>query len=153
MLSEIEEIKRMLVAQRAELSSHGRGVESIIVPSVTVLVVDLETAVIVYSTPFADAMFGCITGELIGKTLHSLIPDALRSRHEQHFKSYALDPKTRQMGELDMTLHGKRRDGSTFPIEIALHPHAHEGRRYVVAELYRPRANGKHAQAPPAEGP
>jgi len=139
MLTEIDEIKRSMIALRSELSSNKPDLGSIVLSSTSLLIVDLETGVIAMSTALADSMFGYISGELVGKSIHMLVPPDLRSRHEQHFANYGEQPESRQMGDHDMILLGSRRDGTTFPLEISLHPHAWGGRRYVVATLLKTR--------------
>jgi PAS domain S-box-containing protein len=134
-MSESEEISRALSTTLAELRAAPPSLGALIEPCVAVLIVDMETEVIAHSTPMAESMFGYIAGELIGKNVHELIPEELKQRHGEHFKSYAADPKVRQMGTVDMMLHGRKRDGSTFPVEISLYPRALHGRRYVVATL------------------
>jgi signal transduction histidine kinase/CheY-like chemotaxis protein len=50
-----------------------------------------------------------------------LVPETLRALHTRHRDEYLLKPQTRPMG-IGMELHGRRRDGSSFPVEISLSP-------------------------------
>jgi len=69
----------------------------------------------------AERMFGYSREELIGQSVRVLIPERLRDRHRAHQRSYLRDAKARPMGS-DLELHGRRKDGSEFPVEISLSP-------------------------------
>lgn len=111
-------------------------VETIIANCVPAIVVEMETSIIVYSTPLADNIFGYIQGELQGKNLNDLIPERFREVHKTHVVGYSQQPEPRAMGERGMQLVGKKRDGTEFPVEISLHPRAIGGKRFVVATIF-----------------
>jgi diguanylate cyclase (GGDEF)-like protein/PAS domain S-box-containing protein len=69
----------------------------------------------------AERMFGYSREELIGQSIRVLIPERLRERHRAHQRNYLHDAKTRPMGS-DLELHGRRKDGTEFPVEISLSP-------------------------------
>jgi two-component system sensor kinase len=67
----------------------------------------------------AAAMFGYETEEILGRPLVTLMPERYRRRHEegmQHFKSSG---EERVIGST-LELEGLRKDGSEFPIELAI---------------------------------
>ena len=66
-------------------------------------------------------MFGYEPGELLGKTVETLVPEELRGVHVQHRRQYNKHPTTRPMG-LHLELTARRKDGSRFPVEISLSP-------------------------------
>lgn len=57
--------------------------------------------------------------EMIGQNLDIVIPDELASKHKNYLTGYLKNPKKRPMGS-GFNLLAKRKDGSTFPIEISL---------------------------------
>lgn len=57
--------------------------------------------------------------EVIGESLNIFIPDELEKRHKKHIQNYFAQPKIRPMG-IGMELIAKRKDGSTFPVEISI---------------------------------
>lgn len=69
----------------------------------------------------AVQMFGYARDEMLGKEVEFLLPDELSDRHISHRAAYAREPHLRPMGT-GMNLSGKRRDGSSFPVEISLSP-------------------------------
>jgi PAS domain S-box-containing protein len=96
-----------------------------------IVLVDPEGSVVLANHQ-AEEMFGYQPGELLGEPIEVLVPPEVRHGHEAHREGYAADPRTRPMGS-DLDLRAARRDGSTFPVEIALSPIEVEGRRHVVA--------------------
>ena len=83
------------------------------------LVVD-EQGAIVLSNRQLDAMFGYAEGELIGKNIDVLVPEAARKHHPQLRQDYTLNGSPRTMGSLNKELRGVRRDGSEFLVEVGL---------------------------------
>jgi PAS domain S-box-containing protein len=67
----------------------------------------------------AEHIFGYSKQEMEGQRVEMLIPAHLAGRHEEHRAQYMKDPKFRMMGQ-GMELQGRRKDGSEFPVEIAL---------------------------------
>jgi diguanylate cyclase (GGDEF)-like protein/PAS domain S-box-containing protein len=69
----------------------------------------------------AENLFGYGREELLGQRVEMLVPDRFRNAHPGHRKRYSDDPHTREMGA-GHELHGRRKDGSEFPVEISLAP-------------------------------
>ena len=74
---------------------------------------------IVEVNAMACALFGYTRQELVGAPIELLLPEHLRERHQQHRGVYFHEPRTRAMG-LGISLAGRRKDGSDFPVEISL---------------------------------
>ncbi len=69
----------------------------------------------------AASMLGYTPDELVGASVDTLLPEALRSRHLAHRASYQAAPITRPMG-VGVDLVARRKDGSELPVEISLSP-------------------------------
>lgn len=67
-------------------------------------------------------MFGYAKEELIGQPIEILIPQRAREAHVQHRNGYFANGKNRPMGKAERILSGRRKDGSEFPVDIALSP-------------------------------
>jgi PAS domain S-box-containing protein len=66
-------------------------------------------------------MFGYTREELIGHPVELLVPEQHRGAHVGHRTNYVNRPQARPMG-VGMELHGRRKDGTPFPLEISLGP-------------------------------
>ena len=66
-----------------------------------------------------EELFGYGLKELIGRPVELLIPERYHERHLTHRQAYATAPSARTMGS-EMDLHGLRKDGSEFPVDISL---------------------------------
>src|SRR5450631_2242331 len=80
-----------------------------------------------------ELLFGYERGDLIGAPLETLVPESLRPVHKVHRERYVAAPFTRAMG-LDLQLRGRRRDGTEFPVDIALsHTDTEDGPLVIAA--------------------
>src|SRR5581483_5474336 len=100
--------------------------ETILAPSLLESIPDAIVAVdqrgtIVQVNSQTEQMFGYSHQELIGQSIDLLVPERLRKQHHHHRADFAEQPKIRRMGA-GLDLHGRRRDGSEFPVEISLSP-------------------------------
>jgi PAS domain S-box-containing protein len=82
----------------------------------------------------AERMFGYGRDELLGHKIDMLVPRSVRPRHQQHVTGYASAPRLRPMGS-GLDLHGSRKDGSEFPVEISLSPIETEQGRLITAGI------------------
>jgi len=74
---------------------------------------------IIMANPIAEKMLGYNPGELAGQSVETLVPEAQRGGHVAHRDQYFGNPQNRPMG-LGLDLQARRRDGSTFDVEISL---------------------------------
>lgn len=68
-----------------------------------------------------ERLFGYAREDLLGKPVEMLVPDRFRGKHPGHRSDYFHEPRVRGMGA-GLELHGLRRDGAEFPVEISLSP-------------------------------
>ena len=80
----------------------------------------------------AETMFGYRREELLGLPVETLIPECFRERHVSDRMGNAAEPHTRSVGT-GLDLHGRRKDGSEFPVDIMLSPLEAAAGRMVIA--------------------
>ena len=91
-----------------------------------IIMVDTTGAVVLVNAE-TERMFGYGREELIGRPIETLVPLELRSCHANRRMEFAMRPERRRMGA-GGDLFAVRKDGSEFPVEIALNPiHTREG--------------------------
>jgi two-component system sensor kinase FixL len=88
--------------------------------------------VIVTANRALETMFGWGASELIGQPIEHLLPLSVRDTHTQHRTGYFAAPRPRLMGG-GLDLVGRRKDGSTFPIEVSLNHVATAGGGRAIA--------------------
>jgi PAS domain S-box-containing protein len=69
----------------------------------------------------AETLFGYPRSELEGLQLEVLLPEGLHAAHVLHRERYVASPHTRPMG-VGLSLYGRRKDGTEFPVDISLSP-------------------------------
>jgi PAS domain S-box-containing protein len=81
-----------------------------------------------------DKLFGYPRHELIGAHLDILIPDQFREHHGEHVHQFITAPHTRTMGT-EQSLYARRKNGSSFPADIALSPLLKDDNLFVLAAV------------------
>src|SRR5262249_47476080 len=95
------------------------------------VIIDSEGRIVLVNAQ-TELMFGFAREELLGHDVEMLLPESVRERHVGHRTGYLDDPRTRPMG-VGLELAGKRKDGSTFPVDISLSAIETGGGRLLTA--------------------
>jgi PAS domain S-box-containing protein len=81
-----------------------------------------------------ERLFGYPREQLLGQSVDMLVPQRYRTHHVRHRAGFFSQPRPRAMGA-GLELHGQRRDGSEFPLEISLSPLETEEGLFVSAAI------------------
>lgn len=96
-----------------------------------------------------ERLFGYARQDLLGQRVEMLVPARLRSRDLQDLSQFLAAPRLRALGA-GLELHGLRRDGREFPVEIGLNTVDSDAGRFVVCSVIditaRKRAEQEHHQ-------
>lgn len=111
--------------QPLEAEAHLRSILAT-VPDAMV-VIDEAGSILSFSAA-AEKMFGYSEHEVVGRNVKMLMPNPDRDRHDQYLSNYLTTGKRKiiGIGRVTTALH---RDGSTFPIELAVGEAWSDGRR------------------------
>jgi two-component system NtrC family sensor kinase len=83
-----------------------------------IIVTDQEGRIELFN-PAAERMFGYQATEVLGQSVSLLIPERYRSAHEAGLRRYVNTRQPHLIGR-PVELTGRRKDGSEFPVELAL---------------------------------
>jgi len=86
------------------------------------------------ANPRTTELFGYSREELVGERVELLVPDAARDAHRGRRERFTDDPHARPMG-VGLELRGRRRDDTSFPVEISLSPLRTDRGLFVIATI------------------
>jgi two-component system sensor histidine kinase/response regulator len=117
--AQLEEQQVELEAQQVELKTTEAWFRGIIEQAPDGMLVVDESGIIILCNPKLEEVFGYAPGELAGRNVDDLVPLNLREGHPAKRASFMQEHGSRSMGE-GMSLKGRRKDGSEFPLEVGL---------------------------------
>ena len=121
-IDELEKIKEEKEKHEAELAQTKAMFEGLFEFAPDAIVVVDSKGGIVQANQQAERLFGYPRKELIGADHDTvLVPDRFRGKHLEDRRQYTSAPRVRQMGT-GLDLYGRRKDGTEFPVDIALGP-------------------------------
>jgi PAS domain S-box-containing protein len=131
---DISETKRLIEREqsaKAEASAERRFRKLLEAAPDAILEVDSEGRIVLVNH-MTEAMFGYSREELLGLSVETLVPAAMRDGHKGHRAAYSAHPQTRPMGT-GLQLKAQKKDGTLFPVEISLSPNISDDGVRVIA--------------------
>lgn len=112
-------IGEQLVAANRDLAAREAHLRSIIETMPDAMVVIDQTGLIHSFSPAAERLFGRQAAEVTGQNVRILMPQPYRDAHDGYLQRYLTTGERRIIG-IGRVVVGERRDGSTFPMELAV---------------------------------
>ena len=100
----------------AEREAHLRSILETIPDAM--VVID-EAGLVRSFSPTAERLFGWRAGEVVGRNVAMLMPSPYREQHDGYLQRYYSTGERRIIG-IGRIVVGERKDGSTFPMELAV---------------------------------
>jgi PAS domain S-box-containing protein len=98
-------------------------------------IVLIDTAGIIQSiNPAGQKMFGYDSAEVLGRNVKMLMPPPWREEHDGYLSHYLATGEARIIG-IGRQVEGRRRDGSTFPLDLAVSEVRHGGEVFFLGTL------------------
>jgi len=130
-IQELVESRAEREAAIANLEAREAHLQSILdaVPD-AMIVIDERGTIQEFSTT-AEKQFGWSANEVIGRNVSCLMPDPYRSGHDGYLARYLATGERRIIG-IGRVVVGERKDGTTFPMELAVGEMHSDERRYFT---------------------
>ena len=108
-----------------------------------ILTID-EQGIIEWVNPAASRIFGYAAEELLGRNVKMIMPDPYRREHDQYLQNYRQTGHRKIIG-LGREVVGLRKDGSTFPVDLAV-SEVYLGDRRIFTGIVRDVTERKRAE-------
>lgn len=128
---ETQRITAELLAATEDLRAREAHVQSILQTVPDAMIVISEAGVIQSFSSAAERLFGYTADEVIGSNVRRLMPNPYRDQHDGYLSRYLRTGEKRIIG-IGRVVVAERRDGSTFPIELAVGEMNSGGRRFFT---------------------
>lgn len=126
----VRDVTKAKRTEEALKDSEARG-RAILSTAVDAIVTIDENGLIKSLNPAAQKMFGYTFHEMIGENVKMLMPSPYRDEHDGYLQNYLESGIPRVIG-LGREAVGRRRDGSTFPMELSVSEVRQGDRRYFT---------------------
>jgi len=120
-IDELEKIEEEKKKYEAELAQTRAMFEGLFEYAPDAILIVNRKGRIIQANKQAESLFGYTREELLDMDHDVLVPERFRAEHLEDRKEYISAPHIRHMGT-GLELYGRRKDGSEFPVDIALGP-------------------------------
>jgi PAS domain S-box-containing protein len=107
------------VLQRAELQDSEARLRAIVETAFDAIIVIGERGVIRSINPAAQKLFGYSSQEAVGQNVKMLMPPSFSEKHDSYIANY-LETGKKQIIGIGRIVDGQKKDGSFFPMELAV---------------------------------
>ena len=126
------------------LSDSETRAQAILATTVDAVVVIDERGAVETLNPAAERMFGYAAGEVIGQNVKVLMPEPYSREHDDYLANYLRTGEKRIIG-VGREVVGRRKDGTVFPIDLAV-SEARLGERRAFVGVLRDITERKQAE-------
>lgn len=123
----VRDISQRKQAEEALRESQAR-IQAILDTAVDGIITIDEQGIVEIANPAVERLFGYAPADLIGRNISMLMPSPHREHHDAYLARYLSTGEARVIG-IGREVEGLRRDGTTFPLELALSEVPGKGRR------------------------
>jgi len=93
-----------------------------------------EHGTILSFNPAAESIFGYTADEVVGRKVNVLMPEPTKSRHDTYIRRYLETGEAKIIGT-NRRVEGRRKDGSIFPLDLAINEMLTGDKRRFVGTL------------------
>ncbi|MFK5971434.1 MAG: response regulator [Candidatus Marithrix sp.] len=119
LLDESQQLTENLQDQQQEMLESEERIRAIVDTVVDAIITIDEKGLIDTFNPAAEQIFGYSWSEIVGQNVNKLMPEPYHTEHDQYLADYINTGVAKLVGKR-RELIAQRRDGTTFPIDIAV---------------------------------
>ena len=119
LLEESQQLTQNLQDQQEELLEREERIHAIVDTVLDALITIDEQGIIDTFNQAAEQIFGYTWSEVVGQNVKMLMPEPYHSEHDQYLQNYLRTGHANLIGQ-PRELVGQRKDGYTFPIDLAV---------------------------------
>jgi len=109
--------------------------EGILRSAVTAIITIDHCGLIESANPATERLFGYLVAELLGQNVKVLMPEPYRAEHDGYLNNY-LKTGVKKIIGIGREVRGRRKDGTTFPLHLAVSEFEVNGRRYFTGIIH-----------------
>jgi PAS domain S-box-containing protein len=127
--------KRALLETQDSLRESRERLRAVVQTAVDAIITIDERGIIDSVNPAAEKIFGYSAGEMIGQNVKMLMPFPYWGEHDGYVARYLQTGEKRIIG-IGREVQGRRKDGSTFPVDLAV-SEFHDQTRHMFTGVLR----------------
>jgi PAS domain S-box-containing protein len=125
----------MTSVETGSAEAQAAKLRGILESAVTAIITIDDKGLIESVNPATEQLFGYPAAELIGQNVKLLMPEPYRAEHGRYIDSY-LKTGTKKIIGIGREVSGRRKDGATFPVHLAVSEFQADGRRYFTGMVH-----------------
>jgi two-component system sensor kinase FixL len=118
-------------AGQNDLAQRAAQLEAILENAVDAIITIDEGGIVESVNPATRRIFGYDPGELLGRNIKMLMPEPFQREHEDYIEHYLETGKPKIIG-IGREVVGRRKDGTTFPMALAVSEASIGGRKFFT---------------------
>lgn len=124
----LEDLERRAAEDRRVLAEREAYLRSVVDTAIDAIIVIDENGTVETFNPATERMFGFRSDEVLGQNVKMLMPSPYREEHDAYLSRYLRTGEKRIIG-IGREIVAQRKDGSFFPMELAVSEMVQNGRR------------------------
>jgi PAS domain S-box-containing protein len=118
-----------------ELRDERARLANLVEAAVTAIITINNHGLVGNANPATEKLFGYTEAELVGRNVHMLMPEPYHSQHDGYLRNY-LGTGDKKIIGIGREVMGRRKDGTTFPIHLAVSEFEASGQRYFTGIIH-----------------
>jgi PAS domain S-box-containing protein len=122
-------------SQSPSAEAQAAKLRSILEFAVTAIITIDDRGLIENINPATERLFGYSAAELVGRNVRVLLPKPYKAEQDGYVRDYLKTGDKKIIG-IGREVSGRRKDGTTFPLDLSVSTFEAEGRRYFTGMMH-----------------